>query len=391
MSDRSCRATMAEARNAATESARAALLRSAWAASVPLPQVPRVINNRIYANTGTKSSPYHREIVQIAESPSQDANRDHSTPSGLERIRRFAAGEEPEAVGPAGARRREAVDPADASGRSVRSVANVRQRRPTRAWSSTTFPPRGRCPPLSRPRKRTALPGRAVAGAARRRCARVRMTVLAVAGRSRSSPGNVARIVRDGPAGRRIRRWPEASVRGAQPSAAVSAEAGDTAGRVRPPSAPVPGERRSGHPGAAGGRAEAAAADSAEAGVEARITVRRGQTGRQEARPRRRWTSAIGRSPSGRAPAREVEVELAARAVRGEGDRAADREDDGRRRAVDRARPDGLVAGGVKRPGRGARTGRRAGTRRRSARPAGRRPASCRAPARRRRPRAAAR
>ena len=70
MSDRSCRATMAEARRAATDPVCAALLLVAWAASRRLRQIPRVINNRIYANTGTKSSPYRREIVQIAESPS---------------------------------------------------------------------------------------------------------------------------------------------------------------------------------------------------------------------------------------------------------------------------------------------------------------------------------
>ena len=90
-------------------------------------------------------------------------------------------------------------------------------------------------------------------------------------------------------------RRPDASVRTAQPSAAASAEAGDDAGRARLPSAPVPG------PDAA--PVEPADAEARPTSL-ARITVRRGQTGRQEARPRRRWTSVIGRSASGRAPAR---------------------------------------------------------------------------------------
>ena len=52
--------------------------------------------------------------------------------------------------------------------RPVRTVANVRQRAPTRAWTSTSLPPAGRWPPSSRPRKVTAAPARTAGGTARR-------------------------------------------------------------------------------------------------------------------------------------------------------------------------------------------------------------------------------
>ena len=109
--------------------------------------------------------------------------------------------------------------------RSERTVANVLQPAPTRAWSSTSLPARGTWPPSSRPEKRTAPPARTARGVARSRArAGVRTAAVPLAGSSRASPANAsAQPARRAARAAGPRRGPAASVRSVHaPAAAIT-------------------------------------------------------------------------------------------------------------------------------------------------------------------------